>query len=164
MILHENRLQADDSHEISCLICYFWKSGKILNCRLLQIIGGALRVKLIFSLKVSNPSSSQRWNITIHHECPCRIEISQPRGRNFNQVIFRPWGWDFSILHGQAHDGLFFSHFSKLSSVHKMSIKLENFIGFTLILSSRVFLSGMTMCGNIVCTFLLTGKYNWGIS
>ena len=24
-------------------------------------------------------------NITIHHECPCRIEISHPRGRNFNQ-------------------------------------------------------------------------------
>ena len=44
MILHENRLPADDSYEISCLICYFRKSGKILNCRLLQIIGGALRV------------------------------------------------------------------------------------------------------------------------
>ena len=36
---------ADDSQEISCLICYFWKGGKILNCRLLQNIGGALRVK-----------------------------------------------------------------------------------------------------------------------
>ena len=45
MILHENRLPVDDSHEISYLICYFWKSGKICNCRLLQIIGGALRVK-----------------------------------------------------------------------------------------------------------------------
>ena len=44
MILHENRLPADGSHEISCLICYIGKSGKILNCRLLQIIGGALRV------------------------------------------------------------------------------------------------------------------------
>ena len=29
MIIHENRLPADDSHEISCLIGYFWKSGKI---------------------------------------------------------------------------------------------------------------------------------------
>ena len=37
---------ADDSHEISCLICYFWKSGKIFNCRLLQIIGGTLRVNI----------------------------------------------------------------------------------------------------------------------
>ena len=45
MILHENRLPVDDSHELSCLICYFRKSGKILNFRLLQIIGGALRVK-----------------------------------------------------------------------------------------------------------------------
>ena len=38
MILHENRLPADVSHEISCLICYFQKSVKILNCRLLQIM------------------------------------------------------------------------------------------------------------------------------
>ena len=36
---------ADNSHEISCLICYFWKGSKITNCRLLQIIGGALWVK-----------------------------------------------------------------------------------------------------------------------
>ena len=42
MILHENRMPADDSHEISCLICY----KKICNRRLLQIIGGALRVKM----------------------------------------------------------------------------------------------------------------------
>ena len=28
----------------ACLICYFWKSSKICNCRLPQIIGGALRV------------------------------------------------------------------------------------------------------------------------
>ena len=59
MIFHENCLPADDSHEISddsheisddsheisCLICYFWKSSRIFNCRLLQIIGGALRVE-----------------------------------------------------------------------------------------------------------------------
>ena len=37
-------LPADDSHEILCLICYFWKSGKIRNRRMLQIIGGALRL------------------------------------------------------------------------------------------------------------------------
>ena len=29
MIFHENRLPADDSHEIPCLICYFLKSDKI---------------------------------------------------------------------------------------------------------------------------------------
>ena len=45
MILHENRLPADDSHKISCLFDYFRKNGKILNYCLLQIIGGALRVK-----------------------------------------------------------------------------------------------------------------------
>ena len=48
MTLHENRLPADDYHEISCLIGYFLKSGKILNCRLLRIIGGALRVNIAF--------------------------------------------------------------------------------------------------------------------
>ena len=44
MLFHENRLPADDSHEIACLIRYFGKRGKILKCRLLQNIGGALRV------------------------------------------------------------------------------------------------------------------------
>ena len=37
---------ADHSHEISNLICYFWKSNKIWNCGLLQIIGGALWVNV----------------------------------------------------------------------------------------------------------------------
>ena len=49
MILHENRLAADDSHEISCLICFFLLKRqiffKLLSHSLLQIIGGALRVK-----------------------------------------------------------------------------------------------------------------------
>ena len=30
---------------------------------------------------VKNPSHKIAKNITIHHECPCRIEISYPRGR-----------------------------------------------------------------------------------
>ena len=47
MIFHENRLPAEDSHEISCLICYFRKGGKILNCRLLQIIGDASWVEAL---------------------------------------------------------------------------------------------------------------------
>ena len=50
MIFHENRLPADDSHEIPCLICYFQKGGKIWNCRLLQIIGGVLRVNDKFTI------------------------------------------------------------------------------------------------------------------
>ena len=53
MILHENPLPADVSHEISCIIRYFLKSVKILNCRLLQNIGGALRLKLSKSLNIS---------------------------------------------------------------------------------------------------------------
>ena len=39
-----------NSHEISYLICL--KKGKILNCYLLQIIGGALWVKLLYVLKL----------------------------------------------------------------------------------------------------------------
>ena len=38
------RMLADDFHEI-CLICYFWKSSKIWNYCLLQIVGGPLWVK-----------------------------------------------------------------------------------------------------------------------
>ena len=45
MLFPENRLPADDSQEKACLICYFReKKIKILNCRLLQIIGGASMV------------------------------------------------------------------------------------------------------------------------
>ena len=44
MIFYENRLPADDSNAKSCLF-FFGKSDKILNCRLLQTIGGALRMK-----------------------------------------------------------------------------------------------------------------------
>ena len=63
MIFHENRLPADDSHEISCLLCYFQKSCKIFDCRLLQIIGGALWVNLfpadIFNLHIIPVNSIQ---------------------------------------------------------------------------------------------------------
>ena len=46
MIFHENCLPADNSHEISCLICCFEKAAKFeIVDGLLQIIGGALRVK-----------------------------------------------------------------------------------------------------------------------
>ena len=37
-------------------------------------------------------------------------------------------------------------------------------VGFTLFLSSQVFLSGTKMGVNIVCTSLLTGKHDWSIS
>ena len=42
MIFHENRLPADDSHEISCFFVIFEKETKLL-----QIIGGALRVNIV---------------------------------------------------------------------------------------------------------------------
>ena len=36
---------------------------------------------------------SQRWTIAYHHECPCRIEISHPRGQNFIQGQGLPSCW-----------------------------------------------------------------------
>ena len=51
MILSENRLPVDDSHDISCLYFLILKKGTILNCRLLHIIGGALWVKALLQIK-----------------------------------------------------------------------------------------------------------------
>ena len=39
------------------------------------------------------PTHFQRKIITIHHERPCRIEISHPRGRKFNQGRGLPSPW-----------------------------------------------------------------------
>ena len=47
MIFHENRLPADDSHEISCLI-FFGKLGKMSqNLLSASVVIGALRVKIM---------------------------------------------------------------------------------------------------------------------
>ena len=52
MILHENCLPADDSHEISCLMCDFEKVAKF--GRLLQIIDGAFRVNWVEIMLINN--------------------------------------------------------------------------------------------------------------
>ena len=44
IILHENRLPADDSHEISYLICYLEKAAKFETVVCCKKIGGALRI------------------------------------------------------------------------------------------------------------------------
>ena len=67
MIFHENRLPADDSHEISCHIRNFRKSGKNLNCRLLQNIDGALRVNFI------QPISSLKYKLA----CAYSVDLNQ---------------------------------------------------------------------------------------
>ena len=52
-LIFEKKIRYDISWELSAsrqfswkarLICYFWKSSNIWNCRLLQIVGGALLV------------------------------------------------------------------------------------------------------------------------
>ena len=81
--------------------------------------------------------------ITIHHECPCRIEISQPRGWNFNQGRGLPTPWLNSDPEGEISlsymDRLMMDCFSptfqSFLSEHKKSktreklnlLKLHNF-------------------------------------
>ena len=77
MILHEIRLLADDSLEISCLIRYLLKKWQIFNCRLLQIIGGTLRVKLPND-NFFSPSFfiAGETSLDISHESSASHEIS----------------------------------------------------------------------------------------
>ena len=79
MIFHENRLPADDPHEISCLICYFRNGSKILNCCLLQIIGGALRVKSPVARSGHRTSPDINWTntgyIMYHTKCMGKTQI-----------------------------------------------------------------------------------------
>ena len=53
-------------------------------------------------------------------------------------------------------------------SEHKNSIKPKNFdfllVGFTLFLSSQMFLSGIEMGVDVVCTLLLPGTHDWSFS
>ena len=50
MIFHENRLLADDSHVISCLI-FFKKLGKMSqNLLSAAVVIGALRVNIYFTI------------------------------------------------------------------------------------------------------------------
>ena len=77
-----NRLPADDSHEISCLIGYFWKSSKIWNCRLLQIIDGALRVN-------QKPNILDGW---------LRMGLLPPPLGNFADISYLVENWKPSLL------------------------------------------------------------------
>ena len=101
--------------------------------------------------------------ITIHHECPCRIEISHPRGRKFTQGRGLPSPWFNSYPKGEISlsymDRLMmdFSHFSKdFCQNIKTPLKSQFFnfllIGLSLFLSSRVFLSDFETGVNVVCT------------
>ena len=88
MIFHENRLPADDYHEISCLVCYFQKGVKMRNCRLLQIIGGALRANVNIRHK-SQKEFSKRYKLACWPIVPYA---------GLWQMKMRPWkGWGPSI-------------------------------------------------------------------
>ena len=72
MIFH-----AANSHEISCLICYFLKSSKILIFRLLQNVGGALRANVI--LEDHYPFTTQRSDfedVFWHDDCTCHDTLN----------------------------------------------------------------------------------------
>ena len=74
---------------------------------------------------------SLRKSITIHHERPCRIEISHPRGRKFNQGRGLPSPWLNSDPEGEISlsymDRLMMDRFSPIFegflSEHKNSTK-----------------------------------------
>ena len=51
------------------------------------------RIRINVLLQLSNKATACGKIITIHHECPCMIEISHPRGRNFNQGRGLPSTW-----------------------------------------------------------------------
>ena len=80
MIFHENRLPADDSHEMSCLICYFWKRGKIWNCPLLHIIDGALWVNNAFT----SANSADTWDPRYLLQTP--LQISSQHLNSYSKV------------------------------------------------------------------------------
>ena len=115
--------------------------------------------------------------ITIHHECPCRIEISHPRGQKFNQGRGLPSPWLNSDPEGEISlsymDRLMMDCFSPtfrrffvrtLKTLYKTEIFNFLLVGFILFLSSRVFLSGIEIGVNIVCTLLLPGTHDWSFS
>ena len=92
--------------------------------------------------------------ITIHHEYPCRIEISHPRARNFNQGQGLPRPWLNSHPEGEISlsymDRLMMDCFSptfpryfvgteKVQKGEKLNFLL---VRFALFLSARVFLLG----------------------
>ena len=59
MILHENRLLADNSHEMSCLIFFFWKLEKMSqNLLSAAVLIGALRVKQYYG---ETSSTASNW-------------------------------------------------------------------------------------------------------
>ena len=47
----------------------------------------------VITLQTQSNAHNGRKSITIHHECPCRIEISHRRGQKFNQGrgLRSPW-------------------------------------------------------------------------
>ena len=100
--------------------------------------------------------------MTIHHEGSCRIEISHLAE---SLVKFWPRGRDFSVLHGQAHDGLFLSHFSKVFCQNiKNVLNTWKFSLFTRWIYINFKLTSVFLGYQIVCTSLLTGKHDWRIS
>ena len=70
MIFHENRLLADNSHEISCLI-FFRKLGKMSqNLSSVAVVIDALRAKNIFisSYMVTQCTKLKCYSLVVLHE------------------------------------------------------------------------------------------------
>ena len=97
MIFHENHLLADNSHQISCLICCFWKSSKIWNGQLLQIVGDALRLNIVLLLQLYGETFVEPLK---------NLKISRVLTTFIFHWQYKIWQQRFTIQgYGPAHSG-----------------------------------------------------------
>ena len=88
--------QQMNSHETSCLFV-FSKSSKIWNCRLLQIIGGALWVSSAHCTELSDMQNYTYWNTDLSQRCVnFTIGESRAHTHDFN---WHSWSKNYSSTH-----------------------------------------------------------------
>ena len=127
----EEILRKEDSHP--CIIGIHLLNSNINrepSVAMMRVLGSRLR-GCRFEYHQCHCIVSLSKIITIHHECPCRIEISHPSGRNFNQGRGLPSPWLNSDPEGEISlsymDRLMMDRFLPLFeaflSEHKISMK-----------------------------------------
>ena len=88
-------MDAPQIGELCLFVCLF---VCLLACLFVCLFVCLFKLIHVWTLSWVEKSSE---NITIHHECPCGIEISHPRGRNFNQGRGLPSPWVNSDSEGE---------------------------------------------------------------
>ena len=104
--------------------CQMQANGSPVKCRQMEVLSKCRQMEVL--------SKCRQMDITIHHGRPCRIEISHPRGRKFNQGRGLPSPWFNSDPEGEISlsymDRLMMDRFSPplfegFFSEHKNSVK-----------------------------------------